>query len=223
MEEGTNRADDVKNYEAPSLSELDRGFLTDCNCSSLSAEGIHLKPPKGIVLEYSETYPALPASFNRSYGVLSPMNAPSKISLLSPGSTLTTGLSSLVEGQSSTPYERVTIQKPILVSSLDLSCVDLTTSHPPWEISLIKPSVESPKQSLNASKLESTWSPSYRSVPTLAEISSLIWSGTPPGKFTTEEHQKSSRNSTFQDSNLQHAVLELTEEQQKRLGKNLAI
>ncbi|XP_036416024.1 uncharacterized protein si:ch73-303b9.1 [Colossoma macropomum] len=225
MEEERGRAGGAKNYEGPSsLSELDKGFLTDCSLSALSIEGIHLKPPKGIVVEYSEGNPAPPASFNPSSGVLSPLNAPSKSSLLSPSSTLTAGLNSLIEGKSSTPYERVTFQKPVLVSSLDLSCIDLTTSHPPWEVSLIRPALESPKPCLDSSKLESTWSPSYQSVPpALAEISSLIWSGTPTSKSAIEEYQRSRKESTFQDSNLRHAVLELTEEQQKSLARNLAI
>ncbi|KAG9260295.1 hypothetical protein AMEX_G26531 [Astyanax mexicanus] len=178
------------------------------------------KPPKEIVVEYSEAAPALAASFDHSSNVLSPLNVPSKSSLLSPSTTLTAGLNNLVAGKSSTPYERVKFLKPILVSSLDLSCIDLTTSHPLWEVSQIRPSVESPKLCLDSSKLESTWSPSYQSVPqTLAEISSLICSGTPPGKSATEEYLRS----TFQDSNLRHAVLELAEEQQKGLAKNLAI
>ncbi|KAI4877670.1 hypothetical protein NFI96_004129 [Prochilodus magdalenae] len=225
MEEERGKADGAKNFEGlSSLLELDKAFLTDCSLSALSYEVNHLKPPKGIVVEYSEGNPAPPASFNQSSGVLSPLNVPRQNSLLSPSSTLTAGLANLIEGKSSTPYERVTFQKPILVSSLDLSCIDLTTSHPSWEVSLIRPFVESPKPCLDSSKLESTWSPSYQSVPqTLAEISSLIWSGTPPSKSGTEEYQRSRRESACRDSNLRHAVLELAEEQQKSLAKNLAI
>lgn len=210
----------AKNYECQYLSDLDRGFVTNYSLSALSIEGADLKPPLDVVVEYSATSPALPASLNHS-GVLSPLNAPSKGSR-SPSSTLTTGHSSLLEGKSSTPYERVHFQKPILVSSLNLSCIDLTASHPSWEVSRISPSVESPKMNLESSKLGLIWSPSYPSVPpTLAEISSLIWSGTPLGKSALEEYPRSCSEPTFQDSNLGQA--DLAEEQQKSLSRNLAI
>ncbi|XP_017305824.1 uncharacterized protein si:ch73-303b9.1 [Ictalurus punctatus] len=201
-----------------SRSELDQGFLRDCSLSVLSTEGT-LKAPKSIVVEYKEPNSTLPASFYHSSSVLSPSNPPCKMFLLSPTLTMcSSGTSSLLEGKSSTPYERMTFQKPILASSLDLSSIDLTTSHPSWEVSLIKNNVESPKVWLDSSKVEFIWSPSYQATPpTLAEISSLICSGTPP------EGQRSCRDFTFQDSNLRHAVLELTDEQQKSLSRNLAM
>ncbi|XP_062843256.1 uncharacterized protein si:ch73-303b9.1 [Trichomycterus rosablanca] len=210
--------DGVRNFKGLSMSELDRGFLADCNLSALSVEGM-LKPPKGIVVEYAELNPTLQSSFNQSSTVLSPLNIPTKAALLSPSINVSgTGITSLVEGKSSTPYEKMTFQKPVVASTLDLSCIDLTTSHPLWEVSLIKPSVESPKLCLDSSKM-SLWSPSYQSgPPTLAEISSLNWSGTPP-----PEGQRACREFMSQDSNLRHAVLDLTDEQQKCLSRNLAM
>ncbi|KAK3512331.1 hypothetical protein QTP70_005796 [Hemibagrus guttatus] len=141
------------------------------------------------------------------------------MSLLSPTvPTHAAGMNSLLEGMSSTPYERMTFQKPILATLSDFSSIDLTTSHPLWEISLIRPNVESPKLCLDPSKVEFIMSPSNQATPqTLAEISSLIWSGTPL------EGQKSRREFTFQDSNLRHAVLELTDEQQKSLSQSVAM
>lgn len=208
----------AKNYESICLSELDQGFLTDCSLSALSTRGT-LKPPKRIVVEYTEPHSPLPASGNHSSSVLSPSNPSSKMSLLSPTITMrSAGMSNLLEGKSSTPYERITFKKPVLTNTLDLSSIDLTTSHPLWEVSHIKPSLESPKLCLDSSKVEFTWSPSYQATPSmLADISSLIWSGTPP------EGLRSCREITSQDSNLRHAVLELTDEQQKSLSRNLAM
>lgn len=207
----------AKNCESMCSSELDQGFLTDCSFASLSIGGT-IKAPKRVVVEYIEPSSALPASCNSSSSVLSPSNPPSKMSLLSPAIAMrSAGLSSLLEGKSSTPYERITFQKPVLANSLDLSSIDLTTSHPLWEVSYIKPNMESPKLGLDPSKVF-TWSPSYQATPSmLAEISSLIWPGTP------SEGQRSCREFTFQDSNLRHAVLELTDEQQKSLSQNLAM
>ncbi|MCI4390351.1 hypothetical protein PGIGA_G00121660 [Pangasianodon gigas] len=218
MEGDCSRSEAAKNYESICLSELDQGFLTDCSLSALSTEGT-LKAPKSIVVEYTEPSSTLPASCNHSSSVLSPSNPQSKMSLLSPSITMrSAGMSSLLEGKSSTPYERMTFQKPVLASSLDLSSIDLTTSHPLWEVSLIKPNMESPKLCLDSSKVEFIWSPSYQATPPKpAEVSSLIWSGTPL------EGQRSWREFTFQDSNLRHAVLELTDEQQKSLSRNLAM
>ncbi|TTB41838.1 hypothetical protein Baya_14518 [Bagarius yarrelli] len=141
------------------------------------------------------------------------------MSLLSPTLPIhNADMNSLLEGKSSTPYERMSFQKPVLATSLNLSSIDLTTSHPSWEVSLIRPNMESPKLRLDSSKMEFTWSPSYQATPpTLAEISSLICSGTPP------EGQRSWWEFTFQDSNLRHAVLEMTDEQQKSLSRNLAM
>ncbi|XP_035376504.1 uncharacterized protein si:ch73-303b9.1 [Electrophorus electricus] len=215
--------DVTKTNEGPSMSELERGFFTDCNLSSLSVEGM-LRSSKGIIVEYPDSNPTLPVWFNYSSSVLSPSSAPSKNSLLSPGNTLNTGLNGLAEDRSSTPYERVTFQKPGLASSLDLSCIDLTTSHPLWEVSLIKPCTESPKPGLNPNKLEPAWSPSYQSAPrTLAEISSLVWSGRSLGKSVTEDHQRSCLEATFQESNRRHAVLELADEQQKSVPRDLPL
>ncbi|XP_051967390.1 uncharacterized protein si:ch73-303b9.1, partial [Xyrauchen texanus] len=151
MDAGRDRPELTRSYEG---SDLDRGFCTDQSLS-LSAVSVDfsLRPSKGIVLEYLETNSTATPCLNYSTSVLSPLVALSK-NILSPGNTLATGLSSPVEGKSSTPYERVKFQKPNVAGSLDLSCVDLTTTQPLWEVSFVKPIVESPK-----SCLESTWSP----------------------------------------------------------------
>lgn len=207
-----------KNYESVCLSALDQGFLTDSSLSALSTEAT-LKAPKSIVVEYAEPNSTLPPSCNHFSSVLSPCNPPSKMSFLSPNNIIhSIGISSLLEGKSSTPYDRMTFQKPILTNPLDVSSIDLTTSHPLWEVSLIKPNMDSPKLCLDSSKMELIWSPNYQATPpTLAEISSLIWSGTPPDGL------RFCREFTFQDSNLRHAVLELTDEQQKNLSRNLGV
>lgn len=208
----------ARTCESVCLSELDQGFLTDCSLSALSTGGT-LKAPKAIVVEYTEPTSTLPASSNRSSGILSPSNPMSKMSVLSPSITMhSAAMSSLLESKSSTPYERIIFRKPVLANSLDLSSIDLTTSQPLWEVSQIKPNVESPKLCLESSKVEFIWSPSYQATPSmLAEISSLICSGTPP------EGLRSHREFTFQDSNLRHAVLELTDEQKKNLSRSLAM
>lgn len=171
------------------------------------------------MVEYTEPNSALPASYNHSSSVLSPSNPLSKMSLLSPTITMHSAcMNSLLEGKSSTPYKRITFHKPVLANSLDVSSIDLTVSQPLWEISHIKPSMDTPKLCLETSKVEFTWSPSCQTTPSmLADISSLICSGTPP------EGQRSCREFTFQDSNLRHAVLELTDELQKTLSRNLAM
>lgn len=204
------------------MPELDQGFLSDCCQSVLSVEGI-LKPPKRIVMEYAGLNPALQPSFNQSSTALSPLIIPPTAALLSPSiNTSGTGITSLVEGKSSTPYEKITFQKPVLASSLDLSCIDLTTSHPLWDVSLIKPSVESPKLCMDSSKML-LWSPSYQCEPTLAEISSLNWSGTPPPPPLAAAGQRACREFNLQDSNLCRAALEQTDEQQRSLSRNMAM
>lgn len=177
------------------MSDFDRGFCTDqsLSLSAVSVDGF-LRPSKGVVLEYSEPNPCL----NYSTSLLSPLVALNK-NVLSPGNTLSSALSSPVEGKSSTPYERVRLQKPVLASSLDLSCVDLTTTHPSWEVSLVKAIVESPK-----SCLESTWSPINPPAP--PEIS-LLMSG------ASEELQRSWREIVWQGSAQALAVPDLREEQ----------
>ncbi|XP_017213745.2 uncharacterized protein si:ch73-303b9.1 [Danio rerio] len=179
MDAGRDRPELARSYEGPSWSDFDRGFCTDqsLSISTASSDGL-LKPNKGIVLEYSEANPAVPPSLNFSTGLLSPLVALSKA--LSPGNVLNAALKSPVEGKSSTPYERMRFQKPVLGNSLDLSCVDLTASHPCWEVSLVKAIVESPK-----SCLESTWSPINQSA---APEASNVWSG-----GVSEDLQKSWR------------------------------
>ncbi|XP_027010610.1 uncharacterized protein si:ch73-303b9.1 [Tachysurus fulvidraco] len=214
MEGNCGRFEVAKKCESVCITELDQGFLTDCSLS----EGT-LKALQSIVVEYTEPPSHLPASCKHSSTVLSPSNPHCKLSLMSPTVPMhAAGMNSLLEGKSSTPYERMTFQKPVLPRALDLSSIDLTISHPLWEVSHIRPNMESPKLCLDSSKVEFVWSPSYQATPpTLAEISSLIWSGTPP------EGQRSRHEFTFQDSNLRHAVLELTDEQQKSLSRNMAM
>ncbi|KTG04138.1 hypothetical protein cypCar_00013523 [Cyprinus carpio] len=199
----------ARSYEGPSLSDFDRSFCTDrsLSLSAVSADGF-LRPNKGIVLEYPEPGPAAAPCLNYSTSLLSPLVALSK-NALSPGSALSTALSSPVQGKSSTPYERVRFQKPVLASSLDLSCVDLTTTHPSWEVSLVKAIVESPK-----SCLESTWSPINQSA------QSLMWSGTSPHTNVSEELQRSWKEMVRQGSNRSSAIPDLREEQS---STNLAI
>ncbi|XP_016417489.1 uncharacterized protein LOC107747473 [Sinocyclocheilus rhinocerous] len=209
MDAGRDRPELTRSYEGPSLSDFDRGFCADqsLSLSAVSADGF-LRPNKGIVLEYSEPNPAVAPCLNYSTSLLSPLVALNKNGL-SPGSTLSTALSSPVQGKSSTPYERVVFQKPVLASSLDLSCVDLTTTHPSWEVSLVKAIVESPK-----SCLESTWSPINLSA------QSLMWSGTPPHPNVSEELQRSWKEMVWQGSNQASAIPDLREE---RSSSNLAI
>ncbi|KTF91928.1 hypothetical protein cypCar_00033986, partial [Cyprinus carpio] len=118
------------------LSDFDRGFCADhsLSLSAVSADGF-LRPNKGIVLEYPEPSCAVAPCLNYSTSISSPLVALNR-NVLSPGSSLSTALGSPVQGKSSTPYERVQCQKPVLASSLDLSCVDLTATHPSWEVSL---------------------------------------------------------------------------------------
>ncbi|KAI5093323.1 hypothetical protein C0J45_16461, partial [Silurus meridionalis] len=181
----------AKNYESFGLLELDQGFLTDCTLPT----GGTLKAPKCIVVEFTEPNLTLSTSCKNSTSVLSP-SLQSKMSLLSPTISMhSAGMNSLLEGKSSTPYRRMTFQKPVPANTWDLSSIDLTTSHPSWEVSYIGPNMESPKVCLESTKLEFIWSPGYQPTPpTLAEISSLICSGTPL------EVQRSCREFTFQDS-----------------------
>lgn len=208
MDSGRERSELTRSGEGPSLTDFDRGFCTDqsLSLSAVSADGF-LRPCKGIVLEYSEPNPCL----NYSTSLLSPLVALNK-NVLSPGNTLSTALSSPVQGKSSTPYERVRVQKPVLASSLDLSSVDLTSTHPSWEVSLVKAIVESPK-----SCLESTWSPINPSAP--PEIS-LMWSGTSPHPNVSEELQRSWREMVCQGSGQAPVIPDLREEQG---SSNLAI
>ncbi|RXN39257.1 hypothetical protein ROHU_000357 [Labeo rohita] len=171
----------TRSYEGQSLFDFDRGFCTDRSLSlSAVSDDSFLRPNKGIVLEYLDPNPAVAPCLNYSTNLLSPLVVLNNI--LSPGNTLGTALRSPVEGKSSTPYKRVKFQKPIQASSLDQSCVDLTTTHPSWEVSLVKAIVESPK-----SCLESTWSPINLSAP--PEVS-MIWSGTSPHPNVSEELQE---------------------------------
>lgn len=174
----------------------------------VSSDG--LLKQKGVVLEYLDPNPTVLPRLNYSMNILSPLVAVSK-NILSPGNTLNTRLSSPVEGKSSTPYERVKFQKPMLADLLDLSCVDLTTTHPSWEVSFVKPIVESPK-----SCLESTLSPINQSVP--PEVS-LIWSGTSPCPHVSEELQRSWKEMVR--SGQVPTISELRDEQQSY--SNLAI
>lgn len=173
----------TRSYEGTSLSDLEKGFYTDqsISLSMVSSDGL-LKPSKGVVLEYLDPNPTVLPRLNYSMNILSPLLALRKNNL-SPGNTINTGLRSPVEGKSSTPYERVKFQKPMLADSLDLSSVDLTTTHPSWEVSFVKPIMESPK-----SCLESTWSPIN---PAASSEMSLIWSGTSPRPHVSEELQRS--------------------------------
>ncbi|KAK2874588.1 hypothetical protein Q8A67_021741 [Cirrhinus molitorella] len=212
MDAGRARLELTRSYEGQSLSDFDRGFCTDqsLSLSAVSADGF-LRPNKGIVLEYSEPNPAAAPCLNYSTNLLSPLVALNK-NVISPGNTLSTALSSPVEGKSSTPYERVKFQKSIQVSSLDLSCVDLTTTHPSWEVSFVKAIVESPK-----SCLESTWSPINISAP--PEVS-LMWSGTSPHPNVSEELQRSWKEMVWQGSGQVSAIPDIREEQN---SSNLAI
>ncbi|XP_067287094.1 uncharacterized protein si:ch73-303b9.1 [Pseudorasbora parva] len=212
MDSGRERPELARSCEGPSsLSDFDRGFCTDqsLSLSAVSADGF-LRQFKGVVLEYSEPNLCL----NYSTSLLSPLMALNK-NTLSPGNTLSTALSSPVQevgNPTSTPYERVRVQKPILASSLDLSCVDLTSTHPSWEVSLVKAIVESPK-----SCLESTWSPINPSAP--PEIS-LMGSGTSPHPNVSDELQRSWREMVWQGSGQAPVIPDLREEQS---SFNLAI
>ncbi|CAM4733192.1 unnamed protein product [Leuciscus chuanchicus] len=195
MDSRLDRPELTRSSEGPSMSDFDRGFCTDQSLSlSAVSSDEFLRPSKGVVLEYSEPNPCL----NYSTSLLSPLVALKNI--LSPGN-------SPVQGKSSTPYERVKVQKPILGSSLDLSCVDLTSTHPSWEVSLVKAIVESPK-----SCLESTWSPINPSVP--PEIS--LWAG----PNVSGDLQRSWREMVWQGSGQAPAIPDLREEQS---SSNLAI
>ncbi|XP_052466421.1 uncharacterized protein LOC128022676 [Carassius gibelio] len=191
----------ARSYEGPSLSDFDQGFCTDrsLSLSAVSADGF-LRPNKGVVLEYSEPDSAPAPCLNYSTSLLSPLVVLQKPAL-SPGSSLSSALISPVQGQSSTPYERVVFQKPVLACSLDLSCVDLTTTHPSWEVSLVKALVESPK-----SCLESTWSPINLSA------QSLMWSGMSPHPNDSEELQRSWKEMVRQRSSQSSAIPDLREE-----------
>ncbi|XP_067243689.1 uncharacterized protein si:ch73-303b9.1 [Chanodichthys erythropterus] len=179
MDSGRDRPELTVSGEGPSMSDFDRGFCTDqsLSLSAVSVDGF-LRPSKGVVLEYSEPNPCLNYS-----SLLSPLVALNK-NVLSPGNALSLALSSPVEGKSSTPYERIRLQKPVLASSLDLSCVDLTATHPSWEVSLVKAIVESPK-----SCLESSWSPINPPAPPEVSL-----------RTSSEELQRSWRETVWQGS-----------------------
>ncbi|KAK7119922.1 hypothetical protein R3I94_021677 [Phoxinus phoxinus] len=184
MDPGRDRPELTRSSEGPSMSDFERGFCTDqsLSLSAVSFDGF-LRPSKGVVLEYSEPNPCL----NYSTSLLSPLVALKNA--LSPGN-------SPAQGKSSTPYER---EKPVLASSLDLSCVDLTATHPSWEVSLVKAIAESPK-----SCLESTWSPIDPSVP--PEIS--LWAG----PNVSGDLQRSWREMVWQGSGQALAIPDLREE-----------
>ncbi|XP_062400390.1 uncharacterized protein si:ch73-303b9.1 [Sardina pilchardus] len=186
-----------KNSEGLSLSELDRGFYLDQSLSvsalSMETSAATRRFPKGIVVEFSDSNGSINnlESFPNSPGVLSP-------SLVSQQSTPTPYTYNLelpfrVQGKSSTPTQEMLLKKPVLASSLNLSSMDLTTTHPSWEVSLINPISDSPKLALESTSLELTWSPRNQSgQPTVAEISSFMCSGTPPAT-TLSDGQKSWR------------------------------
>lgn len=186
-----------KSSEGLSLSELDRGFYLD---QSLSVSALSMETsvgticfPKGIVVEFSDTNASISnlESLPNSPSVLSP-SLVSQQSTPAPR-TFTLELPLRVQGKSSTPTQEVLLKKPVLASSLNLSSMDLTTTHPSWEVSLIKPVSDSPKLALESTEFEMTWSPKNQSVhPVVAEISSLMCSGTPPAT-TLSDGQKSWR------------------------------
>ncbi|XP_055040452.2 uncharacterized protein [Misgurnus anguillicaudatus] len=210
MDTGPEIPELTRSYEGTSLSDMDKGFCTDQSISSLSviSTDVSLKPSKSIVLEYSEPNPTVLPRLNYAMSILSPLFAVSK-NILSPGNTLNTRPNSPVEDKSSTPYERVKFEKSIVVDSLDLSCVDLTTTHPSWEVSLVNPMVESPK-----SCLESTWSPIDPSAP--PEIP-LMWSGTSPCPNVSEDLQHSWKEMVLLRSGRVPANLEFRDDQQSFL------
>ncbi|KAJ8361290.1 hypothetical protein SKAU_G00178150 [Synaphobranchus kaupii] len=187
--------------EGSPLLDLNTGFFLDPG-SSVSAPSIDLHQSRQsvhmsrseIVVEYTEVYSSTLAPPCHSANGLSPSLALQVQSPLTqertpePNMVLTVPM----ETRSSTPREGEHLKKHALASSLDLSCIDLTVSQPSWELSLIKHASDSPHCTQESSLLdEPTWSPKCQSAfPSLAEISSLIWSGTPPQtSVSTESHK----------------------------------
>lgn len=205
-----------RSSEGLSLSELDRGFYLDQNLSvsalSMETSAGTIRFPKGIVVEFSDTNASINnlESLPNSPSVLSP-SLVSQQSTPAPH-TFTLGLPFRVLGKSSTPTQEMLLKRPVLASSLNLSSMDLTTTHPSWEVSLIKPVLDSPKLALETTELELTWSPKNQSVaPTVGEISSLMCSGTPPATTTLSDGHKSWREtlppSSVQEEEQQHNLV----------------
>ncbi|TRY97770.1 hypothetical protein DNTS_008271 [Danionella cerebrum] len=157
----------TRSSELPSSSDLDRGILIDqsLSLSTLSSSDGLQKHGRGVILEYPDSNPVLLPPVSTTLGLLSPLMALNK-GMLSPGNSLWSPMErnpaafEQIGGKSSTPYEELRIQKP----TLDVSYIDLTATHPSWEISFVKEVTESPKYNLDSSWspkpcLETVWSP----------------------------------------------------------------
>ncbi|XP_036387280.1 uncharacterized protein si:ch73-303b9.1 [Megalops cyprinoides] len=185
--------------EGSSIQDLERGFFQD-HSLSVSATSLELQEGypavhishSGIVVEYTEMGSSTLASSSHPASLLSTSLA---FHTQSPPTQLHTpnpGLTVLVNSKSSTPCETKHLKEPTMARLLELSCVDLTTSQPAWEVSLIRHAADSSLCKLNSSLLEdSTWSPKGQSAfSSLAELSSLIWSGTPPQANVSSGHPR---------------------------------
>ncbi|XP_064161406.1 uncharacterized protein si:ch73-303b9.1 [Anguilla rostrata] len=186
----------AQSVEGSPLLDLDTGLFLDPGSSisvpsfdlQQSLQGVHTSRSK-IVVEYTEVGSSTTAPLCYPASVLSPSLALQVQSPLTQHHTPepNKGLTIPVEVLSSTPREGEQ-PKPALASSLNLSCIDLTTSQPSWEVSLIKRASDSPQcNPFN----EPTWSPKCQSeFLSLGEVSSLIRSGTAlQASICTESHR----------------------------------
>ncbi|XP_028854764.1 uncharacterized protein LOC114800987 [Denticeps clupeoides] len=223
-------AADMRSHESLSLSDLDRGFVLDPSSSMLAAavepSSSRLNPTVGVVVEYSGSSPTIVTPLAKSPSVLlSPSLVSNQSTPLHNLGAESLGLLSAVGSKSSTPQACFHFKRPVLASSLNLSCIDLTSTHPSWEVSLIKPT-DGSKLGPETSVLDSTWSPNYASAPPvcslLGEISSLIGSCTPP--FTTlSEGQRSWREALLLQSDEVSLITEAEKELQLHPSMNLGL
>ncbi|KPP64079.1 hypothetical protein Z043_117616 [Scleropages formosus] len=173
-----------KSYDGS--ADLNRGFLLLDQNSTVSSPSLDLRTghrrklvsSSGIVVEYAECNNASEGSW---------IHSPSLVSLsLSQNETVH---NIPIGSKFSTPCEGMNSKKAILASSPNLSCLDPSASRFFGEHSLIRHGPVSPRLSLESSLVDGlTWSPRYPCPPqSLAEISSLLGSATPPNVNVSRE------------------------------------
>ncbi|XP_063071835.1 uncharacterized protein LOC134462643 [Engraulis encrasicolus] len=178
--------------EGMSLSDLDVCFCLpqSSSVSALESSANTIQFPKDILVDFSnlshstlnlEWLPTSPI-------VLSPTVEPQQCSSFPQTHTL--GLPISLAGKSTSvaaPLQKV-LKTPVLTSSPNLSGLDLSANNAPWELSQIRPLLETSRVQLEWTELDLTASPRNKSAATaMAEISSLVCTATSPQPAATSQ------------------------------------